>query len=396
MRSLRVLHVIPSVSETRGGPSHVLKTQARSLARLGCEVTVITTDDDGAKRLDIPLDEPVQEDEVTYRYFPRQTRFYTVSLPLRRWLRKNVEQFDVSHIHALFSFPSVAGARAATLRRVPFVLRPLGTLENWGLANRRPLLKRTSLAFIEKRILEDAAFVQFTSEKEAVEAKTLNIRFRSIVIPNPVELPETSEEGGLTDPRAKTDERTVLFLSRIDPKKGIEVLLQAMAHLIGDGTNVRLVVAGGGEASYEASLRQLASRLSIDDRVTWTGQVGDRKKAELLATSDVFVLPSLSENFGVSVVEAMHAGLPVVISDNVGIKDVIEEAGAGLVFRLNPEELGRALRTVLEDTELRERFADLGKDLARTRFAPDTVAAQLIDMYQTAITDSAKNRSQQS
>jgi glycosyltransferase involved in cell wall biosynthesis len=123
--AMRVLHVIPSIGPVRGGPSVVIRTMAKCLAKAGIEVHVATTDDNGRGRLNIAGSAPVVEENVTYWIFPRQTRFYTFSFPLTRWLWKHIGEYDVVHIHALFSYTSVAAALCAKVAGVPYIVRPL-------------------------------------------------------------------------------------------------------------------------------------------------------------------------------------------------------------------------------------------------------------------------------
>jgi len=145
----RVLHVIPSIGPLRGGPSVAVRTMAEGLASHGLTVDVVTTDDNGPQRLAVPLGRPVLHNGVTYRYFPRQIKFYTVSWALLKWLVLNLRKYDAVHIHGLFSFASTAGALCAAYYDVPYVVRPLGVLNAWGIRNRRPFLKKLSLNLLE-------------------------------------------------------------------------------------------------------------------------------------------------------------------------------------------------------------------------------------------------------
>jgi len=163
---MKILHVIPSVGPLRGGPSGMIRTLTRELVKAGITVDVATTDDNGPTRLDVVLEHPVIDEGVTYRYFRRQTRFYSFSWPLTRWLNEHVVDYDLVHIHALFSYPSISAAFWAQRYRIPYIVRPLGVLTRWGMRNRRPWLKRGSFKFIESRILSGAAAVHYTSEQE--------------------------------------------------------------------------------------------------------------------------------------------------------------------------------------------------------------------------------------
>ncbi|MEQ1841601.1 MAG: glycosyltransferase, partial [Verrucomicrobiales bacterium] len=143
---MRILHVIPSLALCHGGPSVVLPIMERALLAGGMEVETITTDDEGPGRRNGKGDgTPREENGIVRRYFPKQTEFYKVSFPLARWMRKALHDFDVVHIHALFSHTSIAAARAARSAGVPYVIRPLGVLNQYGITQRRALLKQLSL-----------------------------------------------------------------------------------------------------------------------------------------------------------------------------------------------------------------------------------------------------------
>src|ERR1700677_4503086 len=169
---MKILHVIPSLSPSDGGPSVALPLMARSLVGHGVQVDVATTNDNGPdNRLDVPLCQRMQRDGYGVFYFRRQTRFYKASLPLSRWLSAHVADYDLVHIHALFSHASNSAARHAARRGIPYIIRPLGVLNSWGMENRRPLLKTLSFQFVEKSTLLHAAAIHYTSQAEKSEAE---------------------------------------------------------------------------------------------------------------------------------------------------------------------------------------------------------------------------------
>src|SRR5258706_13403764 len=218
---LRVLHVIPSVDPLRGGPSVMLRTLPRALARVGIEVHVATTDDNDHQRSPRDRREPIQEDGVTYWYFKRRFRFYSVCPPLGRWLGAHVQDYHLIHIHALFNYPAVAASAWAWRRRIPYIVRPLGTLNRWGMQHRRPWVKKVSFPLIERRILAHAALVHYTSEQERLEATELGVRAPSAVIPNAldgVNLPAADPAAFRARYPQLRDRSVVLFLSRLDQK----------------------------------------------------------------------------------------------------------------------------------------------------------------------------------
>jgi glycosyltransferase involved in cell wall biosynthesis len=394
---VRVLHIIPSVSLLRGGPSVAVRAIARGLVNRGVAVDITTTDDHGTDRGAVPLEQPVVEEGVTYRYFRRQVGFYTVSLPLSRWLAAHVEEYDVVHIHALFSFSATAGAFWASRRGIPYVVRPLGVLNTWGLQNRRPLLKELSLRLIERRILANAAAVHFTSEQEKCEAELTAPGTRSVVIPNPVASPSTDEKPSAEPFLARHPDlagrSVILFLSRLDPIKGLDMLLNGFPRIQAAIPTAALVVAGDGEDRFVARLRDQAHRLGVERDVVWAGFLDETTKRAAFAAADVFVLPSYSENFGIAAVEAMANGLPVIVSDRVGIHHEVARAKAGLVVRCDANEVSAAVVQILGDCEARSRMARNAALIAK-EFSPEVVSDTLVELYRgvsrkSAVVDSS-------
>jgi glycosyltransferase involved in cell wall biosynthesis len=227
---MKVLHVIPSLSPKQGGPSLVLPVIVRALTEAGLQVDVATTDDDGTRaHLSVPLEQPIEQNGATYIYFRKSTEFYKFSFQLTRWLRKHVRDFDVVHIHALFSYSSIAAGFIARRQGVPYIVRPLGVLSRWGMQNRRPVLKALSFRMLESQILGNASAIHYTTKIEQCEAEAsfpILKTVKSIVVPLPVVTKQGGDAGRFFDkfPAAK-GRPIILFLSRIDPKKGIELLL---------------------------------------------------------------------------------------------------------------------------------------------------------------------------
>jgi glycosyltransferase involved in cell wall biosynthesis len=389
-----VLHVIPSVSPKRGGPSAALPMLARAGIEAGYSVVVATTDDDGpGGRLAASFQRPVRESYgADCYYFPRQLAFYTVSWSLREWLKANIRRFDLVHVHALFSFPSVAAAHAAHRAGVPYVLRPLGVLNSWGIENRRRFLKRLSLRFVESPIIQKAAAIHYTSRAEQREAATLSAVIAaapSAIIPLPVELtaadaPSSPEPFYCRCPGAAGRE-VVLFLSRIDPKKGIELLLQSFAQISEEFPNCVLVIAGKGTEEYEKSLQDKANDLGIASRVLWPGFLSGTDKAAAFASATIFVLPSYSENFGIAAAEALAAGVPVLLSDKVAVADDVQEEDAGLVVKCDARAITNALRQLLINPAMRYALAARGRNLAGERYSHAAVGRELNKLYESVL-----------
>ena len=368
---MRVLHVIPSVGPARGGPSMAVRTMAEACARVGLSVDVATTNDNDRTLLDVATGIPVEHEGVRYLYFARDSYRYTMSRALGRWVRTAVSGYDVVHVHALFSYSSTVAARAARRARVPYILRPLGTLAPYGMAQ-HPLLKKISWRMFERSMIEHAAAVHFTSVAERQEAARLGT-MRGEVVPLGIDVAK------LDATRPAAGGLKLLFLSRVHPKKQIEMVLQALAAV----PEATLVVAGAGEPAYVTQVKELSSRLGLDARVTWAGHVDGAEKDRVLKQANAFVLPSINENFGIAVVEALAAGLPAVVSTGVAIHTDIASANAGVIAD-DTGALIVAFRSLL-DAEVRRGMAGNARALAEKSFSSEAMTSGLVSMYERAV-----------
>lgn len=322
------------------------------------------------------------------RYFPRQSLAYTVSQPLAGWLARNVRNYDLVHTHGLFSFPPVVAARHARRAGVPCVMAPHGVLDSWGIKNKSTLIKTTSIRFVEGPLLRAAAAVHFMSELEASRASELGLSLRPAVLPLGFEFDTASDED--PPPADGADLRgakpIILYLSRIHPVKRLDVLLRAFAGLRGRDA-IELAIAGDGEPSLVASLKSLSSELGLESQVRWLGFASGGRKRWLFSNATVFVLPSASENFGVAIVEAMHAGVPVVVTRGAGLAKLVETTRAGLVTDESVEGLRSALEQLLADAPLRAAMAEAGRRAAAREFSLEAFGARLESLYRSVLAD---------
>jgi glycosyltransferase involved in cell wall biosynthesis len=247
------------------------------------------------------------------------------------------------------------------------------------------VLKGLSFRLIERQLLERAAFVHYTTEQERIEAAACGFAHRPMVIPNPVEVPDAS--GSRSELRRRFPElqerRIALFLSRIDRKKGLDLLIPAFAGVLREMPDSALVIAGDGDTALIAALKTQCCTLGIAGSVYWTGFLSGREKAGALADADIFVLPSWSENFGIAPIEAMALGVPVIVTDQVGIHREIASQNAGVVTPAAIEPLRSAMARLLADSELRTTLGRNGMQLARSEFSPPVVIRKLTDAYRT-------------
>lgn len=375
-----MLHVIPSVALHHGGPSRAIAAIERALAPVA-NVETLTTDDDGPGGRVADAVPPVSH----RTYLPKWCDTYKFAPGAIPWLWRNVGRFDVVHIHALFSFTSTAAAMIAHRRGVPYVVRPLGTLAQYGITQRRPLLKRLSICVVEGRIIRRAAAMHFTSDSEMAEAARLGFPFRGVVIPLGVEDTAGERAWPATAGSRAVPAHNLLFLSRIDTKKNLPVLLDAFALLAREFPHLCLSIAGDGPPDVVDSLRRRAHDLDIDRRVRWLGHIEGPAKSVALADAGIFVLPSASENFGIAAVEAMLAGLPCILSPDVAIAEKAAADDAALIAPADPVQLSAALRSLLLSPERREQMGARAQAHARAHYSLTAMADRLDSLYRSIV-----------
>jgi glycosyltransferase involved in cell wall biosynthesis len=359
---------------------------AASLAQSGVEVHVATTiEPKEAAERNIVLGEPVPVNSWTCHYFSRQSEFYKVSLPLRSWLREHVRDYDLIHVHALFSFAPLAACWEARRAGVPYIVRPLGLLNQWGMKNRRRHIKALSFRFVEGPLLNDASAIHYTSVREQQEASTLNLKARPFVIPLGIDTSpfHTLPEKGTFEkkfPQTK-GQNLILFLSRLDPKKGLEILLPAMKLLAKSHPNTLLVMAGSGTEDYTTFLHSLVEKLDMQSHVLWTGFLGHEDKCAALGAADIFVLPSQSENFGIALLEAMAAGKPCLATAGVALGEEAAAAGAIRLTAHDAPSLASALADLLASPDARASLGKASQALADGKYSLEAMGTGLVALY---------------
>ena len=386
---MKVLHVIPAVAPRYGGPSQAILGICRALVRQGVETLIATTDADGPGQLPVERETVVAFQSLPTIFFRRQwSEAYKYSRPLATWLTSNVADFDLVHIHAVFSHASQAAAAACRRRRIPYVVRPLGNLDPWSMRQKRPqklLLWHLGV----KQMLRGAAAIHYTTpqEQQLVEA-TLGLS-RGVVIPLGVDIPELYEPTESGSPAraglAPAPRPYLLVLGRIHPKKGLELLLEAFLSLIASPEFEcwRLVIAGSGEDRYVREIKRLVDQRAGQDRVVFTGWLEGEAKASALRHAAVMVLPSQQENFAVSVIESLAYGVPVIVSPHVNTADAIQAGGAGWVTPLELEGLRATLAVALRDEDERKRRGAAGRALVISRFFWGAVGEELVQLYRS-------------
>jgi len=387
---VKILHAIANLDYSTGGLPRSCLGMARAVARRGHEVTIITTDRNIADTL--------REDGNGHRTgcgvvieaypgsFPRR---WETSWALRRRAQELVPQTDVVHIHSLYFFHAMVIGGLCQRFGVPYLVRPHGTLVSHVYRHHRPRKLLMELIF-QNRGLRKAAGLHFATEEEWRLAQPYALNARGCIIPNGIDIDSFND----LPPRALLQQhypaigerKVLLFLGRLHVNKGLNIAIDAFAQLASERDDVHLVLAGP-DGGMRAAAEAWARKAGIDDRVTFTGLVTGEDRAMVLAGSDVFVLPSLGESFGMSVIEAAACGLPLVISDRVNLCTEFVTANACLVAPLSAKAFAAQLSAVLQDPGAARMMADRALNLVRCNFTWDGVGRRLEEAYQQVIRD---------
>ena len=369
-----------------------------ALAAKNIDVTIITTDsngDIGQLPLDVPLNEPIQQNGYQIIYFRCYPwRRYKFSFSLLQWLNENARQFDLAHLHALFSPVTTLAATIARYHHLPYIIRPCGMLDPADLQKKKRL-KQIYATLLERPNLAGAAAIHFTSKEEAKISERFGLGSTAkMPVPRDLVIPLGVTAGLFPKRLRESQVPIILFMSRIEPKKGLDLLIPALESILGSGREFHFILAGSNpqNADYETQIKVQIHNSSLAKYTTITGFVSGDLKVELLTKADLFVLPSYYENFGIAVAEAMAAGVPVVISDRIHIAEDIQQAEAGWVGPLEVGAIANSIKSALLNPQERQRRGLNGKEYAKKHYNWEAIAQQTIDAYQQILSSIAEGR----
>ena len=396
---MNILHVIPSFAPAwrYGGPIIASLGLTTALAKRGHNVKVFTTNKDGNGILPVEIGKPVLMQGIEVTYFPVGfPRWYYFSFKLSHALKHNLPDFDIVHIHSVYLWPTTIAAYWCRKLKIPYLVRPLGMLDSINVEKdyeykiasfMSKIKKNTYMKFIGKNDLNNAAGIHYTSQYEKDLSSKWKIKTENAVIPLGVDIPKSNirSRGHKTAGKLKT----ILFLSRLDPIKGIETLIKTINILYQIRKDFNLIIGGSGTKEYELKLRKIIDDNGLNDVISMIGNVGQLDKNNIFENADLFVLLSLHENFGIAVAEAMAMNLPVIISNNVGIQNHVKDYGAGVVISENdPELIACQIGDLLDDDKLRIEMGNKARYLCENEFAWDKVAMQTEKYYELILSKS--------
>jgi glycosyltransferase involved in cell wall biosynthesis len=388
---MKILHIIPSISSLRGGPSQAVLEMVKALQECGVNAEILTTNDDGNNLLDIPLCKRVIYHDVPVWFFPRFSpsyyplREFAFSWEFTQWLWCNIQYYELLHVHAIFSYPSTIAMAIARHQNVPYINRPLGQLCEWSLQQGK-LKKNIYLKLIEKVNLVSAKTLHLTAKREQRELNLLNWNLSSFVLPHGLNMPIK-----LANAREKLHQMLsiplktpiILFLSRLHTKKGLDYLIPALSKL--HHQNFVFVLAGSGDPNYELEIERLLKVNNLDDRTYKLGFVSGEKKTLCLQGADLYALTSHSENFGISVLESLASRTPTLVTTGVALSDLVKEQNFGWVVDLEIEEITASIQEFLDNPAMAKEKGDRAAHYVAENYAWEKIALNLKSIYENIL-----------
>ena len=383
---MKILFVAPYLGSNYGGTSKSIIEQLQTLGKLDVNVDILTTNANRGKKLETILNTWISENNYRVKYFNCWYRNdFIISLSLLKWLFNNVVNYDLVHTHTVFAPLVLLTHWACQFHKIPYVMTPHGMLEPWALAY-KAWKKQFYFNVLEKPALKNAQGIQVLATSEAERVKSLGFK-HTILVPNGIHHQEFET---LPNPdifyqqfpttRNKT---LILFLGRIDPKKGLDLLARAFAKIHRLFPQTHLVVAGPDSIGFQQTVENYFSQTGCLDAVTFTGMLSGSMKYAALSAASLYVAPSYSEGFSMSVLEGMASGLPCVITTGCNFPEAAA-AQAAYVVDINADAIADALINCLNNPQQSKEIGDRAREFIFQNYTWDKSGEFLKQVY-TAI-----------
>lgn len=387
---MRALHIINGAATRVGGSAVFAVELCRALQDSGVDCTLLATDqttvpDHATAPRATRADLPAAAEGLDVRLFevPRGHRI-VFSPGLARAAREEARRADVVHIHGLRLYPHWAGGRAAQAAHKPYVVTLHGTLDPW-MRLQNPGRKRLADTLWQTRHLERASAIHVLTEVEARNVADIAAAVPRVVVPAGLTDPPPADASAVSAFRERMGATEaaplITFVGRVAEKKGVDVLIESLAILRATGwPHARLVIVGQDDEGLTAGLLEQAARLRLTDAVSFTGPLFGAELWAAVRAADVWALPSQTENFGVAVLEACAAGLPVVCSAGVGVAEAAQLAGACVIAERTADGFASAIARILDDRAYADALRAAGPRFAQ-HYSWPSVAGAMREAY---------------
>lgn len=386
---MKLLVVVPALGSVYGGPSKSVVELAQSLGKTGISVDLITTNANGQTVVDVPLQQWIVKDYYRVQYFPYLgIGDYKLSTSITRWMIKNASSYDLVQTNAIFSVPNLSAYFACWLRSVPYVVIPRGMLEPWALSY-KAWKKKIYYALLERPALQRADALQMLASTEAAQIEPLHIRSPLLISPNGVcrqDFETLPDSDIFYEVFPETKNKTIiLFLGRIDPKKGLDLLAQSFGKVHEQFPSAHLVIAGPDSVGFLSTVQRHLADNNCADAVTFTGMLSGELKYSALSAANYYVAPSYSEGFSMSVLEGMAAGLPCVITTGCNFPEAAQ-ANVAHVVEANVDALTTALMECLSDPTAAKVMGESARCFIFNYYTWDKIGINLSEAYHSLLT----------
>ncbi|MEH1965202.1 glycosyltransferase [Nostoc sp.] len=384
---MKILFIAPYIGATYGGTSKIVTELVEAIARLGVTVDLVTTHANGSNNLDVPLNEWISEESYRVQYFNCWYRDdFIISYSLINWLFKNVNNYDIVHSQTVFA-PMISVAHSiCKYFQIPYIVTPHGMLEPWALSY-KAWKKRIYYKVFENPGIENSSAIQATSSFELENINSLKFQ-NTVFVPNGIHRQEFERLPNpeifyqqFPETRGKT---LILFLGRIDPKKGLDLLAPAFAKVHNQFPHTHLVVAGPDNIGFMDKAQNYFLQAGCLDAVTFTGMVSGALKYAALAAANFYVAPSYSEGFSISILEGMASGLPCIITTGCNFPEAAK-AEAAHVVEINVNAIANALIECLSNPQQATEMGDRAREFIFQNYTWDRAADKLIQVYKSVI-----------
>lgn len=377
-RTVSALHVVPSLDHGMGGSVQAALSMCDALAHVDVQSQLVSTAA-STDRLDYLSSE---FKGLTYVLFDRTFPHHYYRSPLlNRHIHSRAPHVDIVHVHGVFNFPAAYSLSLSSASSARIILSPHGQLDPYDLARHGWSKSLYGRVFL-RRALRRVNRALVTSNQEGTALQTFGAPLRSETIPLPV---RPTESGSGPRLRAnygiKPSAPLLLYLGRFHPKKRLDVFLTSVARIRPSMPALHVLLVGDGDRRYTDSIRRLTARLHLRDAVTWTGTLRGREKAAAFDAANLFVLTSENENFGITVAEALLAGLPTLISDQVHLQDTVARFGLGGICKPEVESCTQRLLELLSDPGRLALASERARTVAASLYSPEVVGERLRDLY---------------
>ena len=389
---MKILHIVSSYwpAFKMGGPIQSVHLMNKFLVKNGANVTVLTTNSglENVEKNDLGVEEDIDGVKV-FRFHYYGYINFAFSPKLFFEIGKRIKNFDVAHISEIWNFSSFALLFWARFYKKPYVVSPRGSLMLEPLKRKSSLKKKVFLFLFVKRFLKNAVAIHFTAEIEKEEYLKVGLPLKNnfAIIPNGIDfnILDKSEKEAVDidfkkDIGIAPDKKIILFLSRIDWKKGFDTLIPAFAEAVKKNSNLILLIAGP-ESDYKKTVENFVSINKVEDKVFFVGLLNGAQRTAVFKLADVFVLPSYAENFGMAVAEAMYFGVPVIVTKYVGLAPEIIKSNSGIVIEKNEKELTEAILNIFDNLDMAKKMGGRGRELVKNEFSPSAVAEKIAKLY---------------